>query len=551
MTVSNIDKAKEYAKAGIRVFPCDPVKKSPQIKNGGGYYGATVDLDKIDQWWSKYPNALIGGVSDDTFTVIDVDCGGVCPDEQKKIILGVVDELKEKHVIDENTPCIQTKSGGYHYYLKHSDDITRKINYLPAVDILSTGGYSILPDESTYKTIKNNLVDNINNLKALDKDTLEQLHEKYNETRIEVKEAIDIAKGKKPKKRSLNKKSKPSSAKGITSLNNTMMFERSGEKATVYSTSGIFANGNLSVRPYTLDRDYFNDLFFNQDVQISLAEYLGLNVPPMSKHAKGTLQRSILVGHADYNPSMGLRWTKDQSHVIARDFSDHYGDGLYDYNVVRLFMNKMYKTNVSKPSKTEWTIWFLRMLYEAGLLDVSETMADIDLKAIFGENQNKKIKAAESILLLDALKRLHKNYSGEFPVSKKFMKGWCPDVHPHTSYLALKELVAAGVMEHTGTEKLSEKRSLYLYTVVRDEEPETTENSTEAVNDDIEIDKETGEIMSEYDNEEPVYTSALQRWLYEADWDERVDMAEIDREDAMAAFDDVDWDEEPDVEDSG
>jgi hypothetical protein len=55
--------ALDYAEAGIPVFPCknmpgDERHKRPHTING--FKDATTDQQQIEEWWRKWPNALIG-----------------------------------------------------------------------------------------------------------------------------------------------------------------------------------------------------------------------------------------------------------------------------------------------------------------------------------------------------------------------------------------------------------------------------------------------------------------------------------------------------------
>ena len=71
---SNLDAALAYARKGYPVFPCSENTKIP-FKNTNGSKDATTDLDKITEWWSKFPNAniamLTGSISG--LYVVDID----------------------------------------------------------------------------------------------------------------------------------------------------------------------------------------------------------------------------------------------------------------------------------------------------------------------------------------------------------------------------------------------------------------------------------------------------------------------------------------------
>jgi len=47
-----------YAAQGLPVFPCDPANKQPYTPNG--FKAATLNTEKLEEWWSRYPTAMIG-----------------------------------------------------------------------------------------------------------------------------------------------------------------------------------------------------------------------------------------------------------------------------------------------------------------------------------------------------------------------------------------------------------------------------------------------------------------------------------------------------------
>src|SRR5437867_4015551 len=47
-----------YAAQGVPVFPCNPANKQPYTPNG--FKAATLNSSKVEDWWSKYPTAMIG-----------------------------------------------------------------------------------------------------------------------------------------------------------------------------------------------------------------------------------------------------------------------------------------------------------------------------------------------------------------------------------------------------------------------------------------------------------------------------------------------------------
>jgi hypothetical protein len=77
--ISLLEIARTYVARGWHVFPLKPKDKYPLISKaagGKGFYDATLDVEQITAWWTKYPQANIGiatGASD--LYVVDNDHG--------------------------------------------------------------------------------------------------------------------------------------------------------------------------------------------------------------------------------------------------------------------------------------------------------------------------------------------------------------------------------------------------------------------------------------------------------------------------------------------
>jgi hypothetical protein len=83
-----LQNALAYAARGWPVFPCHPETKQPLVKgdrdaggslipNSGGVKKASIDPDQIREWWTRWPNAMIGlptGKAIGAF-VVDIDAG--------------------------------------------------------------------------------------------------------------------------------------------------------------------------------------------------------------------------------------------------------------------------------------------------------------------------------------------------------------------------------------------------------------------------------------------------------------------------------------------
>lgn len=151
-----VNEALTYARSGYPVFPCRP-DKSPYVK--GGFKSATADQQQIQQWWDKWPEAMIGlrtGVESGLW-VLDVDF------DSERGIDGykVLDELLQQYGLLPATWTEETPRGGRHYYFKYpqtSEPIKYNKDIGPGLDIKSDGGYIIVApstrsDGKAYRTI--------------------------------------------------------------------------------------------------------------------------------------------------------------------------------------------------------------------------------------------------------------------------------------------------------------------------------------------------------------------------------------------------------------
>jgi Bifunctional DNA primase/polymerase, N-terminal len=131
--------AMEYARKGVRVFPCQP-DKTPHV--GTGFYAATTDAGKIDKWWTRWPDALIGSSPHDQgLCVIDLDTAKPGFDDAALEALNLPATRK-----------VQTPSGGRHlYFVGALDPSTGKLG--PCIDTRGRLSYTILPAPGTGYTL--------------------------------------------------------------------------------------------------------------------------------------------------------------------------------------------------------------------------------------------------------------------------------------------------------------------------------------------------------------------------------------------------------------
>ncbi len=454
--MNRLDQAIQYAQAGINVFPCDSSNKAPLTRNG--HTDATSDLSKIEKWWTDYPTALIGGVCD-SFTVVDVDDYCI-PSLARITIDSVLADMANAGIMSDSTFKVKTKSGGTHFYFKDDLD-SRKINYLPAIDLLGKTGYVILPDQENYVCeTYDNPWNHISTLEQLDFDELSNIHDKYKDTTPDItklikehRKANGFSKNNRKNKKSNTKKGskvKKTEPKPQQQYNDKVEFDitdgiytrsENTQKADPYAS--ILVDGKLHVDEGMLNSNMINTLFHNREVQIKLATHLGLDLPT---DTKGSLMHSPLPGHVDNNPSFGMRWSKDGSHLICRDFSNHFSDryNQTDFNLVRLYAILKYGTNVPRLSKNEFVTWFLRMMHDSGIMDVDHLKLDFYDIELSGFTPKQK-QILNQFQLLDALKRTYEGYENSTAMSRNFGAAWC-DVAHATFSAAMKKAMEKGMV---------------------------------------------------------------------------------------------------------
>ena len=130
--------ARELAAQGVPVFPVDAKTKAPRVQ--GGFHAATVDIQQVEEWWRRWPDAGVGvptGKNGGTLPlfVLDVDQrpdkNGFASLDQ----LGIDIPVTRSHT---------TPSGGRHYLFHDPGGVRCSSNSLaPGVDVRADGGYII------------------------------------------------------------------------------------------------------------------------------------------------------------------------------------------------------------------------------------------------------------------------------------------------------------------------------------------------------------------------------------------------------------------------
>jgi hypothetical protein len=154
IATSILEAAIRYAKAGVKVFPCNPATKRPFIptahpdgepcrgecgRHGHGFYDATVDLKTVEGWFGKkYRGALIATPTGSGLLTLDID-----PRSGGQESLG---KLQEQHGPLPRTRTARTGGGGTHFDFKIDRVVRNSASKLaPGVDVRADGGYRVLP----------------------------------------------------------------------------------------------------------------------------------------------------------------------------------------------------------------------------------------------------------------------------------------------------------------------------------------------------------------------------------------------------------------------
>ena len=136
--------AKWYASIGWPVFPCKPRGKQPLTQHGVSE--ATTDIRIIDEWWSRWPSANIGGacgVAPLNVVVVDEDIDhdkGKYGDESMQ-------EIVEQFGPLPDTWTSLTGGGGVHHVFtfRNPSEFKNGVGVRDGIDVRTTGGYIILP----------------------------------------------------------------------------------------------------------------------------------------------------------------------------------------------------------------------------------------------------------------------------------------------------------------------------------------------------------------------------------------------------------------------
>ena len=109
-TQRQLDALKIYIEKGFKVFPVDK-DKTPLVN--GGFYSSASTMEKVTEWWTRWPHAGIGSATGFAagWFVYDVDPAHMGLVSHKALI--------ETHGEFPTTWCCQSGGGGYQYYFAY------------------------------------------------------------------------------------------------------------------------------------------------------------------------------------------------------------------------------------------------------------------------------------------------------------------------------------------------------------------------------------------------------------------------------------------------
>jgi hypothetical protein len=128
-----------YARAGLPVFPLKPRSKVPAT--GDGFKSATLEVEQLEDWWRRWPEANLGirTGGESGLVVLDVDLqhGGAA----------TLKRLEAEHGPLAETARSLTGSGGWHLIFRHpGTELRNSAGALgEGIDIRGDGGYIVAP----------------------------------------------------------------------------------------------------------------------------------------------------------------------------------------------------------------------------------------------------------------------------------------------------------------------------------------------------------------------------------------------------------------------
>lgn len=125
------DAARFYAERKFKVFPVVPGGKRPLTDKG--FHDASDDVEQIQDWWNRYPNANIGFPVPERLVIVDVD-------SQEAL-----HQLSAQDLSLPSTTTVKTPRGHHFWYKANGTKLRPAVDLFPGVDIRANGSYVILP----------------------------------------------------------------------------------------------------------------------------------------------------------------------------------------------------------------------------------------------------------------------------------------------------------------------------------------------------------------------------------------------------------------------
>lgn len=133
--------AREFARRGVPVFPCEPYGKRPLTARG--FHDASTDLGQVEMWWRHTPLASIGMPTGQAsgMVAVDVDQHGRVDGYQ------AIRRARQAGLVAGWEMLVRTPTGGMHAYYPAAPGIEQR-SWQAAragVDFRGDGGYVIVP----------------------------------------------------------------------------------------------------------------------------------------------------------------------------------------------------------------------------------------------------------------------------------------------------------------------------------------------------------------------------------------------------------------------
>jgi hypothetical protein len=123
--------AEWYVRRGLRVHPLRPLRIEPLLRDWPER--ATVDLERIREWWKRWPEAGVAIATGQGHMVLDVD-----PRHGGDLSLERL--LAEHGAMPETWRCL-TPRGGVHHYFRVPVRLGNRAGVWPGIDVRGDGGY--------------------------------------------------------------------------------------------------------------------------------------------------------------------------------------------------------------------------------------------------------------------------------------------------------------------------------------------------------------------------------------------------------------------------